>query len=108
MTITLSWEQVLLIALGIAGLILLIYLILFMKKLIETLTKVDSILDDGKIISQAAADKTKEIDGILSNVGGAVGIMADAVKGNQNVVKAATNVVNAVTSLIGTFKGKDK
>mgnify|MGYP006992075607 FL=1 len=64
-------------------------------------------MEDAKIISATAAEKAKQIDGIVSGIGSSVGTVVNSIKGNQNVVSAATSVVNAASSFAGIVK-KDK
>ena len=108
MTVTLTWEGIVLTLLAAAGIVFLIYLTLLIKKLIGTLKEVDVILKDSQVVTSIAADKATKVDGIIDGVGDAVQNVADALKGNQNVVKAVTSLVNAVTSLAGMLKKTEK
>ncbi|MBQ4649448.1 MAG: hypothetical protein IJB73_01970 [Firmicutes bacterium] len=103
-TLTITWKGVLLSVLGIAGIILLVYLILLIRKLIETLRQVDEIMADAKVVSGVAADKAQKVDGIIEGAADTVGTVVNAIKGNQNMVNAATNFVNATSSLAGMMK----
>ena len=105
---TITWDGVLLTGLAIAGIILLVYLILLIRKLIETLKHVDVILSDAKIVSGVAADKAQKVDVIIDGAADTVGTVVNAVKGNQNMVNAAANFVNATSSLAGMMKKTDK
>ncbi len=108
MTITITWQGLLLTLLAAAGIVFLIYLTLLIKKLIGTLKEVDVILKDSQVVTSIAADKATKVDGIIDGVGDAVQNVVDALKGNQNVVKAVTSLVNAVTSLAGMLKKTEK
>ena len=108
MTVTLTWEGIVLTLLAAAGIVCLIYFSLLMKKLIGTLKEVDVILKDSQVVASIAADKATKVDGIIDGVGDAVQNVVDALKGNQNVVKAVTSLVNAVTSLAGMLKKTEK
>lgn len=108
MTITITLKGVLLTALGIAGVVLLVYLIVLTANLIKTLKKTNGILEDAKVISETAADKVQKLDGIVDSLGESVGTVADAIKGNQSVIAAATNVVNAVSSFANILKKTEK
>ncbi len=107
-TLTITWEGLLLTVLAVAGIILLVYLILLIRKLLDTLKQVDKILLDAKVVSGIAADKANKVDGIIDGVGDTVGNVVNAIKGNQNVVKAATNFVNATSSLAGMFRKSEQ
>ena len=104
MTVTLTWEGIILTLLAAAGIVFLIYLSLLMKKLIDTLKEVDLILKDSQVITSIAADKATKVEGIIDGACDTVGTVVNAIKGNQNVVSAATSVVNAVSSLSGLIK----
>ena len=108
MTITLTWEGVVLTLLAAAGIVFLIYLTLLMKKLIGTLKEIDVILKDSQVITSIAADKATKVEGILDGVGDTVGSVVEAVKGNQNVVKAVSSLVNAASSLAGMLKKSEE
>lgn len=104
MTVTLTWEGIILTLLAAAGIVFLIYLSLLMKKLIGTLKEVDLILKDSQVITSIAADKATKVEGIIDGACDTVGTVVNAIKGNQSVVSAATSVVNAVSSLSGLIK----
>ena len=108
MTITITWQGVVLTLLAAVGIVFLIYLTLLIKKLIGTLKEVDVILKDSQVVTSKAADKATKVDGIIDGVGDAVQNVVYALKGNQNVVKAVTSLVNAVTSLAGMLKKTEK
>lgn len=108
MTVTLTWEGIILTLLAVAGIVFLIYLSLLMKKLIGTLKEVDVILKDSQVITSIAADKATKVDGIIDGVGETVDSVVGAVKGNQNVVNAVTTIVNATSSLAGLIKKAEK
>ena len=108
MTITITWQGVVLTLLAAVGIVFLIYLTPLIKKLIGTLKEVDVILKDSQVVTSIAADKATKVDGIIDGVGDAVQNVVDALKGNQNVVKAVTSLVNAVTSLAGMLKKTEK
>lgn len=108
MTVTITLKGVLLTALALVGIVLIIYLIALIRKTIGTLTRVDEILADTKVISETAAEKTKKIDEIVGNASEAVGTVVEAVKGNQSIVKGITNLVNATSSFTGIIKNAEK
>ena len=108
MTITITWQGVVLTLLAAVGIVFLIYLTLLIKKLIGTLKEVDVILKDSQVVTSIAADKATKVDGIIDGVRDAAQNVVDALKGNQNVVKAVTSLVNAVTSLAGMLKKTEK
>ena len=66
--------------LAVLGMVLLVYLILFFRKLIGTLRQVDEILSDAKVVSGIASDKAQLVDGIIDDAGEAVGSITDAIR----------------------------
>ena len=108
MTITITWEGLLLTALALAGAVLLIYLIVLVSNLIKTVKKANDILDDAKVVSEITADKAQKLDGIIDGVSESVSDVAETLKGNKNIISAATNVVNAVSNLAGMAKAADR
>ena len=57
MTITITWQGILLTVIAILGIVLLIYLIVLLSNLIKTVKQANQILDDAKIVSAITADK---------------------------------------------------
>ncbi|MBR5229514.1 MAG: hypothetical protein IKW01_01555 [Firmicutes bacterium] len=107
-TFTITWYGVLLTLLAIIGMVLLVYLILLIRKLLETLKQVDSVLADAKIITGVAADKAQKVDGIIDGAAETVETVVNAVKGNQSLINAATSLVNGASSLAGMMKKTEK
>jgi len=106
MTITITPQGVAWFIIAVLAMVLLVYLILLLRKVIETLKHVDALLTDTKSITEVASRRTSDIDRLVSGVVDAAGIMTDAVKGNQNIAKAASSVVNATASCVGILKEK--
>lgn len=106
MTITITPQGAAWFIIAVLAMILLVYVILVLRKLIDTLKKVDLLLEDSKTITEVASRRTRDIDGMVGGMTDAVGIVVNAVKGNQNMAKAATSVVNAAASCAGIVKGK--
>ena len=107
MTITITYQGLILTILAVLGMILLVYLILLLRKLIGTLREVDKILSDAKIVSGIASDKAQVVDGIIDDAGETVGSITDAIRGNQSIVAAASSLVNTFSSVIGLVRGHE-
>lgn len=107
MTITITLKGALLTAIAVLVIILLIYLIVLLNNLIKTLKQLSLIMDDAKIVSATAAEKSQQLDEIVSGISSSVDTVVNSFKGNQNVVSAATSVINAASSFAGIVK-KDK
>ena len=106
MTITITPQGVAMFVIAALAVILLVYLILLLKKVIGTLKAVDALLEDAKTVTEIAARRTKDVDGMVGGIVEAAGILADGVKGNQNIAKAASGIVNATASCVGIMKDK--
>ena len=106
MTITITPQALALGIIVLLAVVLLVYLILLLKKVIETLKVVDGLLEDAKAITEVASRRTQDLDGMVGGIIEAAGIVADGVKGNQNIAKAASGIVNATASCVGIVKGK--
>lgn len=106
MTITITPQGVAWAIIAVLAMILLVYLILLLRKVIETLKHLDAVLADTKNITEVAARRTEDIDHLVDGVVDAAGIVTDAVMGNQNLAKAAASVVNATASCVGILKDK--
>ncbi len=106
MTITITPQGVAWFVIAVLAMVLLIYLILLLRKIIGTLKVVDTLLQDAKTVTEVASRRTKDIDGMVDGIVEAAGIMADGVKGNQNIAKAASGIVNATASCVGIIKDR--
>ena len=108
MTITITFEGLILTILAVLAAVLLVYLIILASNLIKTAKKANAILDDAKTISEIAADKAEKLDGIVEGLEEAAGEIVGTLKGNKNVISAATNVANAVSNLAGLVRNAEK
>lgn len=101
--VTINVKEALMYVLFIALIILVGYLIAMAKHLIKTVKKTNKILDDAAVVSEVAANKAVQVDGVIDDVQSAVADVAKAVKGQQNFIGAATNFVKAIGSLFAIF-----
>ncbi len=99
MDATLTLKEMGMVLIGGGLIILIFYGICVMKNLAGVLKRTNRILDDTKVVTGIAADKAKDVEQAVDGAVEAVGIVTEAVKGNQNIVKALTNLVNALSSL---------
>jgi uncharacterized protein YoxC len=88
-----------LIVIMIAVIVLVVYLVRLLKKLMITLEHANKILEDVEVVSDIAANRSKDLDGIIGNVSESASELSAAIKGNQNIVSAATSVVKAVAAV---------
>lgn len=99
MTFTFTLWELGYIIIGLLLIILLLYCISCVKNVIPLLKTSRKILNDVNIVSDIAATKTQEVEGAVSDITEAVGIIASAIKGNQSKTAALSSLVNAITSL---------
>ena len=99
MNVTIDLKILALLIISIAVVVLIIYLIQVMRRLLVTLDKTNKILADAEIISDIAANRSKDVDGIISNVSESVASVSEAVKGNKNAFAAAAAVAKAVMAV---------
>ena len=108
MTVTLSWQTILLPILVLAAIVAVIYLCMVLAKLLDTLKKLDPVITDVKGITAAANDLTQKADRTVNGMSDSVSAVVSNLKANKNVIKNASAVVGAATSIIGVAKASGK
>ncbi|NLD20487.1 MAG: hypothetical protein GX663_09645 [Clostridiales bacterium] len=111
MSVTIDLKALVLIVVGIALVVFIIYLIQVMRKLLVTVTHTNKILEDMEVVSEIAAKRSQDVDGIIGNVSETVESMAEAVKGKQNVFAAVVSIIKSlaiVKNLVSDDKNKEK
>ncbi|MBK5245648.1 MAG: hypothetical protein JJE49_00080 [Peptostreptococcaceae bacterium] len=103
MEITLSLKDMGILLIGIGLIVLLMYSIVFVKNLIQTIKVTNKILEDSKVITSIAADRAKEIDSIVGDVSVSVGSITESIKGNQSALKALSTIVNTFGAIKSLF-----
>lgn len=106
--ITISLTDLILFLLGAGGIVLIIFLIIMVRHLIVTLKSTNLVLQDLQIISEIAAKRTKDLDGIIADVAESVETVTKNVKGNTSIVKTLSSAVGFLSSLKGLFSKNDK
>ena len=86
MTITLKDAGLIIIGTGL--IILIAYCIAFMKNLVVTIKHTNRILEDTQAITKIAAERTKDVDKVLSGL-----------KDNQSIVSIASTIIQALGAL---------
>ena len=108
MTVTLTWQTILIPILVIAAIIAVVFLIIVLANLITTLKKVNTVLDDAKEITTFATTQTNKADKIIQGMGESVSAVASNLKANKNVIRNVSSIVGATTSIIGVAKATGK
>ena len=108
MTVTLTWQSILLPILVLAAIVAVVYLIIVLANLVTTLKKVNTVLDDAKEITTFATTQTNKADKIITGMGDSFSAVATNLKANKNVIKNVSSLVGATTSIIGVAKATGK
>lgn len=104
--ITLTLKDILWFLIGIGAIILIVYLVVLLKNLLQTIKKTNEILEDASVVSNITATRATEVNGAVSEVAGALGAVANGFKGNQNFMTAFSTLVNAAGSLKSLLRDK--
>lgn len=108
MNVTIDIKVLAIIVIAIAVVVLAAYLVKVLKKLMVTLDHTNKILEDVEIVSEIAANRSQDVDGIISNVSESVADLSASIKGKQNVISAATSVVKAVAAIKNAIDKEEK
>ena len=107
MEITLSLKDLLIFLICTGVIVFLGYLVILMKNLVKTVKVTNKILEDTKVVSEIAAKKAVEVDGMVDDVADTVSHFSEMLKGTQSIVSAVSNIVNALGSLSNLIKKND-
>jgi len=95
MNVMIDLKTLFLIVLGIALLVLIVYLIQLTRKLLTSMDHTINILEDVATITK----RSKDVDGIIGDVSESVESLSKAVKGDQNIFSAISSVIKAVAAV---------
>ncbi len=104
MNVTIDLKTLLIILVLIALVVLIIYAIFMVRKLLVTLEHTNKILSDFETVSEIAASRSEDLDGIIENVSGAV---SDATS-DTGLVTTVTSIAKSAASLRGLFSSGDE
>ena len=99
MSVTLDLKTLLIALVLIALIVLIIYLIFLVKKLMVTLEHTDKVLEDVEVVTAIAAERSQDVDSIITNVSGTVA------KGNESTVSAIASIAKSAASIKGIMSG---
>lgn len=92
MNISLNLKDLLIFVLIILAIVLIVYLIALVIKLMGTLRKADSFLDDANRISTIAAEKTERLDGVIDDAADAVMGIVESVQDNSSLISRIASI----------------
>ena len=107
-TIDIDIKTALIYLLLVAAVVLVCYLIVVVKNLVTTIKNVNRILEDASVVSGVAAEKSLELNDMISNVQAAVADVSSAVKGDAGTFGAVANVAKTAASIKNLFKSDKK
>jgi len=102
--ITITLVEAGLILLFFVIIILLIFCMVFMKNLTTTVKQTNKILEDVKVVSSIAAERTQDVDKIITDVAEVASNLSGTLKNNQGIIAALTSLLKAVGSLKNSKK----
>lgn len=104
--ITLTLKDIIWFLIGIGAIVLIIYVAVLLKNLLQTVKKTNRILDDASVVTNITANRATEVNGAVSDLAGSLGAVANSFKGNQNFMAAFSNLINAIGSLKSLLRDK--
>lgn len=90
----------------IALIVLVIYLILFVRNLNKAAKRSNEMLDDLQTITSVAEKRTLEVDNAISNVTETVNSVSKAIKGQETLFKQLSNIATAAVTIVSIVRGK--
>lgn len=103
MEITLSLRDMGTLLIGIGAIVLIIYCIILVKNLINSVKLTNKILEDSQVITSIASERAKEVDSMIGDVSESVGSIAESIRGNQSTLKALSSIINSLGALKSLF-----
>lgn len=109
MSITIDLKMLLLIIICIAVVVLAVFLVQCLRKLMVTLEHTNKVLEDVGTVTEIAANRSRDVDGIISSISESVSEITDSIKNKQNFLSALLSVIKAAAAVKNAAdKEKDK
>ena len=105
--VTLDVKLALVSILLVALIVLVVYLVIIAKNAVQTVKSLNKVLADAEKISEIAADRTVQLDGVADEVQEAVTDVARAVKGKQGTIEILTNLFKSFSSIASAVNKKE-
>ena len=80
MSVTIDLKMLLLIIACIAIVVLVVFLVRCLRKLAVTLDNTNKVLEDVGVVTEIAAQRSRDVDGIISDVSESVSEITDTIK----------------------------
>lgn len=107
MNVTIDIKMLLIALVLIALIVLIVYGIMVLKKLLITLDHTNKVLEDVETISEIAASRSQDIDGIVDSVSEAAADLSKATS-SASFVTTVSSIAKSTASLKGLLSGEDQ
>ncbi len=103
MDVTIDIKTLLIVLVLIALLVLIIYGIILLRKLLVTADRANKVLEDVEVISEIAASRSEDLDGIIDNVSTAASGLSDTMASGSflttvgSIAKSAASVKGMIS-----------
>lgn len=102
--IQVSLQDLLMGLLTICGVAVLIALVVVLARVAKTLKKLNTVMDDAKVITSSVSDKVVKLDGVVDTTVDAVSKFTTSMKENQGLVKTLGSVAKACSNIATYLK----
>ena len=102
--ITLDLKALLVGLLLLAATVLVVFLIIMVSNLIQTLKKVNVILDDTQTVTAIVNEKAKETKPVVDDLSSAIVSFAGGLKGNESSISSLSNLAKSLSSMVSIIK----
>jgi hypothetical protein len=97
--VTLDLKLLLLSLLVIAGVVLIVFITVAVANMIKTLKGVNEILEDVQVMTDIAAERSKQVNEVVDDVVETIKETNVKVRGNKNIIKAASSVGSLIIAI---------
>ncbi len=97
---TIDVKTLFIILVFIALIILIVYAIFLLRKLLVTLEHANKVLADVEVVSEIAANRSQDLDGIIDNVSSAASNLSESMN-EPSFMATVSNVAKVATSIKG-------
>ena len=108
MEVTINLQTALICLLLLALVVFVIFLTVLVAQAIPSVKNLKKITSDATQLTDIAANKATDLDGLISDLGSSVHDLSGAMRSNQGFVAAAGHVGKAVSSTISYMKGAEE
>ncbi|MDR1272298.1 MAG: hypothetical protein LBK04_04840 [Clostridiales Family XIII bacterium] len=97
--VTLDLKLLLLSLLIIAGVVLIVFITVAVANMIKTLKGVNGILADVQVMTDIAAERSKQVNEVVDDVVETIKETNVKIRGNKNIIKAASSVGSLIMAI---------